>query len=64
MYSAAKVIQEQDESIQEKEKQLDKAMAVLQEAATCKTCKHGDSKKCPIRSECGVNHSLWEFDAE
>lgn len=64
MYSAAKVITELCDQIREKDRQLDKAMSVLREAATCKTCKHGDSKKCPIRGECGKDHSLWEFDSE
>ena len=64
MYSAAKVITELCDQIQEKDRQLDKTMSVLREAATCKTCKHGDSKKCPIRGECGKDHSLWEFDSE
>ena len=64
MYSGAKVITELCNQIQAKDKQLEKAVSVIREAATCKTCKHGDSKKCPIRGECGKEHSLWEFDSE
>lgn len=64
MYSAANVIQELIDQLQANEDQLDKALSALRESATCKTCKHGDPKKCPIRSECGKDHALWEFDFE
>lgn len=64
MYSAAKVMTELYESIQEKDRQLDKAIAALMDEASCDTCKNGDAKKCPIKKECGKDHSLWEFDSE
>jgi hypothetical protein len=62
MYSAAKVITEMYEHIQDQGQQLEKAMAVITEEASCNTCKNGDAKKCSIKSECGKEHSLWEFD--
>lgn len=64
LYSAAKVIQEQEEQLLEQQAKLEKAMAALSKTANCDTCRHGDTKKCPIRSECGCEFSLWEFDTE
>lgn len=64
MYSAAKVITECYECIQEQDQQLDRMSEVIRNNATCNTCKNGDAKKCPIKSECGKDHSLWEFNFE
>ena len=61
MYSAAKVITELYEYIQNQGQQLENAMSMLTEEASCNTCKNGEAKKCSIKSECGKDHSLWEF---
>ena len=64
MYSAAKVVTELYENFEEQNRKLKKAVSALTENASCVTCKHRCSKKCPVEKECGKEHLLWEFEFE
>ena len=61
LYSGADMIERQEAENAELKVKLQEAMEALSDTASCETCKNGNPKNCPMRSECGDDRALWQF---